>query len=225
MLEAKKIFLFEKFFIIYNRCLLKRRFNSIKVSGLKSLENRNPNLPLIIYANHSSWWDGLVVMEVLSNFKFDNYVMMEEKQLRKLRFFRGIGAFSVVRKNPQEATKSIEYSVKILSQKINRTLLIFPQGEILHNDIRPLRFYNGLAKIIEQSENCLVSPLIIRYEFLGKFKPEIFITIGELRVFNFTDKIVRKKITKELEEVMTVYLDKLKSNLINNDFDNFKKIL
>jgi 1-acyl-sn-glycerol-3-phosphate acyltransferase len=225
MLEAKKNFLFEKIFIVYNRSLLKRYFHSIKVSGLNSLENRITNLPLIIYANHSSWWDGLIVLEVLSNFNFDNYVMMEEKQLRKLRFFRRIGAFSVVRTNRREAVESIEYSVKILSEKTNRTLLIFPQGEILHNDIRPLRFYNGLAKIIEQSGNCLVCPLIIRYEFLGQFKPEIFITIGEPRVFNSVDKIVRKKVTKEFEEVLTTYLDKLKSNLINNDLDNFKKIL
>lgn len=225
MLEAKKNFLFEKIFIFYNRNLLKRRFHSIKVSGLKLPENRNPNTPLIIYANHSSWWDGLIILEVLSNFKFDNFVLMEEKQLRKLRFFRRLGAFSVVRENPREAKKSIEYSVKILTEKINRTLLIFPQGEILHNDIRPLGFFNGLSEIIEQSGNCLVCPLVIRYEFRGNFKPEIFITIGEPRAFNFADKITRKKVTKELEEAMTFYLDDLKSNLINNDTAHFTKIL
>ncbi len=225
MLEAKKNFLFEKIFVIYNRKLLKRRFGSIKVLGLKSLENKKPNLPLIIYANHSSWWDGLVILEVLSNFVFDRYVMMEEKQLRKLRFFRRLGAFSVARDNPLEAVKSIKYSIKILTEKINRTLLLFPQGEILHNDIRPLRFFNGLAKIIEQTGNCLVCPLVIRYEFRGHFKPEIFITIGELMAFEFVDKIVGKKVTNELEAVMTDYLDELKSKLINNNFDNFKKIL
>ncbi len=225
MLEAKKNFLFEKFFVIYNRSLLKRRFRCIKVSGLKSFEERNPSLPLIIYANHSSWWDGLVILEVLSNFMFDKYVMMEEKQLRKLWFFRRLGAFSVVRENPLEAVRSIEYSVKILTEKINRTLLLFPQGEILPNDIRPLHFFNGLAKIIEQTGTCLTCPLVIRYEFRGNFKPEIFIMIGEPRVFEFVDKTARKKVTGELEAQMSVYLDRLKSNLINNNFDNFKKIL
>jgi 1-acyl-sn-glycerol-3-phosphate acyltransferase len=141
MLEAKKNFLFEKIFVSYNRFLLKRRFCSIKISGLEYLENRNPDLPMIIYANHSSWWDGLVIFEVLSKFKFENYVMMEEKQLRKLRFFRLLGAFSVVRENPREAIKSINYAVKMLSEKTNCTLLIFPQGEILPSDVRPMRFF------------------------------------------------------------------------------------
>lgn len=225
MLEAKKNFLFEKIFVSYNRVLLKRRFHLIKISGLKYLENKNPDLPLIIYANHSSWWDGLVMLEVLSDFKFENYVMMEEKQLRHLRFFRRLGAFSVVRENPREAIKSIEYAVKILSEKTNRTLLIFPQGEILPNDIRPIIFFNGLTKIIEQTGNCLVCPAAIRYEFLGNFKPEIFIAIGEPKIFNFAGKSVRKESTRTLKKSLSDSLDLLKSLIIRGDLDSFEKIL
>lgn len=225
MLEAKKNFLFEKIFIRYNRGLLTRRFASVNVSGLEFLENRNPEIPLIVCANHSSWWDGLVVLELLSNFKFDNYVMMEEKQLRKLRFFRRLGAFSVNRSNFRDALKSINYSVKILSEKKNRTVLIFPQGAIFHNDIRPLVFFSGLAKVIEQIGTCKICPINIRYEFLGKFKPDIFIAIGEPLTFNFSDKVVRKTTTSRIEAVMTFHLDNLKQKIIKNDFDNFKKIL
>lgn len=225
MLEAKKNFLFEKIFTFYNRGLLKRRFNSINVFGLEFLENRDSNVPLIICANHSSWWDGLIVLEIISNFKLDRYVMMEEKQLRKLRFFRRIGAFSIVRTNSRKVLKSIEYSVKILSEGKNRILLIFPQGEILHNDIRPLKFYNGLAKIIERVAVCQVCPLVIRYEFLGKFKPEIFVAIGEPLTFNSADKLIRKKTTRELEAVMTSLLDNLKQKVVSNDCEEFKKIL
>jgi len=225
MLEAKKNILFEKIFIAYNRILIKRRFQLIKVSGLKCLEKRNPDLPLIIFSNHSSWWDGLVILELLSNFKLENYVMMEEKQLRKLRFFRRLGAFSIVRENPREAFKSIEYSVKILSERKNRVLLIFPQGEIFHNDASPMRFFNGLSKIIEESGDCLVCPVALRYEFLGNYKPEIFIAVGEPKRFSSVDKIARKKITRELEAILTNCLDHLKSNLANNEINNFKQIL
>ncbi len=225
MLEAKKNFLFEKIFIRYNRGLLTRRFASVNVSGLEFLENRNPEIPLIVCANHSSWWDGLVFLELLSNFKFDNYVMMEEKQLRKLRFFRRLGAFSINRSNFRDALKSINYSVKILSEKKNRTVLLFPQGAIFHNDIRPLMFFSGLAKIIEQIGTCKICPIGIRYEFLGKFKPDIFIAIGEPLTFNFPGKIIRKTTTSRIEAVMTLLLDNLKQKIIKNDFDNFKKIL
>jgi 1-acyl-sn-glycerol-3-phosphate acyltransferase len=45
-------------------------------------------MPQIIYVNHSSWWDGLIFLEILRRFDNENYVLMEEKQLRKLFFFR-----------------------------------------------------------------------------------------------------------------------------------------
>jgi 1-acyl-sn-glycerol-3-phosphate acyltransferase len=99
MLEANKIRWFEKIFAIYNRNLLRRRFHSLQVSGLNFLARKNAEMPSVIYANHSSWWDGLVFLEILRRFDFEYYVMMEEKQLRNLFFFRWLGAFSVVRRN------------------------------------------------------------------------------------------------------------------------------
>ena len=87
MLEAYKIRWFEKVFAIYNRNLLRRRFHSLQVSGLNFLEDKSNDTPSIIYANHSSWWDGLIFLELLRRFNFENYVIMEEKQLSNLFFF------------------------------------------------------------------------------------------------------------------------------------------
>ena len=150
---------------------------------------------------------------------------MEEKQLRNLQFLRLLGAFSVVREKPRESIKSIDYAVKTLSEKKNRTLLIFPQGEILHNDIRPMRFFNGLSKIIENIGNCLICSAAIRYEFLGNYKPEIFISIGKSKKISFADKSVRKQITRELEKNLTNNLDSLKTLVKNNSLKEFENIL
>jgi hypothetical protein len=88
-----------------------------------------------------------------------------------------------------------------------------------------MRFFNGLSKIIEESGDCLVCPVALRYEFLGNYKPEIFIAVGEPKRFSSVDKIARKKITRELEAILTNCLDHLKSNLANNEINNFKQIL
>ena len=97
MLTAKKSAVFERVFAVYNRNLLNRRFHSLNVCGLENLTERNAQLPLIIYANHSSWWDGLAAFEISRAARLDSYMMMEEKQLKKLFPFRLLGAFSVVR--------------------------------------------------------------------------------------------------------------------------------
>jgi len=224
MLEARKSVWFEKIFAAYNSNLIRRRFNSLRVSGLNFLHASDKNLPLLLYANHSSWWDGLLAFQISRKVKLDSFLMMEEKQLRKLKLFRKIGAFSVVREKPREAIKSIVYAADILREKSNRAVWIFPQGEILPNDIRPLGFYNGFTKIIEKVGICNVIPVAMRFEFLGDFKPDIFVKIGEPDIFNKDGNFISKKTTVLLENKLTENLNILKSQIVTNNLDDFQKI-
>ncbi len=220
MLEAKKSQWFERIFQIYNRNLLKRRFHSIRVLGLDNFIKVNSS---IIYANHSSWWDGLIAFEISKALRADSFIMMEEKQLRNLSLFRRLGAFSVVRENPRQAVKSLNYAVNLLKEKPSRTLWIFPQGKILPNDSRPILFYNGLARIIERVADCSAVPLAIRYEFLNEYKPEIFVKIGESDNFNEID-FNSKKLTRNFESRISKTLDELKNDVVSQNFANYKKI-
>ncbi len=225
MLEAAKNKSFEKIFAIYNQNLLKRRFHSIQVSGLDFLREKDRQLPLIIYANHSSWWDGLAAFQISYNTKLDSFIIMEEKQLRKLYLFRKLGAFSIIRENAREAYKSLNYAAELLKKNVNRTLWIFPQGEILPNDIRPLKFYNGLTKIVEKVGNCYVLPVAFRYEFLGNYKPEIFVQIGEPEIYKSCKNLPIKIGTQIFSEKLTVILDSLMQDVLNKNVNSFEKII
>lgn len=225
MLEAKKSDWFEKIFAVYNRNLFRRRFESFQVSGLKFLPRTSREFPLIIYVNHSSWWDGLAAFQISKTASLDSFIMMEEKHLKKLFLFRRLGAFSVVRENRFEAAQSINYAVNLLREKTSRTLWIFPQGEILPNDIRPLKFFGGLSKIIQKLDFCFVLSIAIRYEFAGKYKPEAFLKIDKPIFFDNDKKFSRKAITKTLEENLTRTLDELKINIVNKDFKDFENII
>lgn len=224
MLKANKSLWFERAFAVYNRQLLKRRFNSFQIFGLDFLKNKGEMMPLVIYANHSSWWDGLVFLEILRRINSENYVLMEEKQLRKLFFFRWLGAFSVVRENPRQAIKSINYAANLLSENSNRTLLIFPQGEILLNDVRPLRFYQGLARIIEKVQKCRVTPAALRFEFEGNFKPEIYAKIGEPEILQIDENYNVKNSTSDYERRLTETLESLKRDVTARVTDGYDKI-
>ncbi len=224
MLEARKSVLLEKIFAVYNSNLIKRRFNSLQVSGLDFLTARNKNFPLIIYANHSSWWDGLVAFQISREIKLDSFLIMEERQLRKLRFFRKLGAFSVIREKPREAVKSIAYAADILQKKPNRAVWIFPQGEILPNDIRPLGFYNGLSKITEKVGTCYAVSVAMRFEFLGEFKPDIFVKIDEPEISNNDGSFFSKKMTAIFEKKLTETLNTLRTQILTKKTDGYKKI-
>lgn len=225
MLEANKSAHFEKIFAIYNRNLLKRRFYSLQVSGLNYLFNKNINSPLIIYCNHSSWWDGLVAFQISYKTGLRSFIMMEEKQLKDLFLFRKLGAFSVVREKPREAMHSIRYAAKILNEDSNSTLWIFPQGEILPNDRRPLKFFNGLSKIIEKTKICETTSLSMRYEFLSDFKPQIFVKIEKPEEISQAEISDPRKLTEILAARLTANLGKLKNDIIEQKLSEYESIL
>jgi chlorobactene lauroyltransferase len=225
MLEANKNRLFEAIFAVYNRNLLRRHFESLKVTGLNYLEAAGSDFPLIIFPNHSAWWDGLVAFEISRAAGLDAYVMMEEKQLRKLFPFRYLGAFSVVREKPREAVRSLNYASRLLLDDAGRTLWIFPQGEILPNDVRPLRFYQGLRRIVEKVGRCRVASLAIRYEFLGEFKPQIFVKIGKPEMLPADAAVTGEDLTSALAARLTADLDALKSDIVNVRTADYRRIV
>jgi chlorobactene lauroyltransferase len=225
MLEANKNILFEAIFSIYNRNLLKRRFNSLNVEGLDFLVNKDSSLPLIIYCNHSSWWDGLIAFQVSRNAKLDSYLMMEEKNLRRFFLFRKLGAFSINRKNTRLAIQTLKYSVDLLAKDSKKTLWIFPQGEIVNNDFRPFIFYNGLSSIIKKVGNCMVASLSMRYEFLGEYKPDIFVKIGKPEFIDAANSFNKKQITNYLSSKLTTDLDQLKNDILNKNTKSYKTMI
>ena len=224
MLEAKKSAWFEKIFALYNRRLFKRRFHSLRVSGLENLAAKNSHIPLLIYANHSSWWDGLTAFEIWRAARLDSFVMMEERQLKNLSLFRRLGAFSVVRENAREAVKSMNYAAELLKKNPRQTVWIFPQGAILPNDLRPLKFFHGLARIIEKTEKCAVAPVALRYEFFGHYKPEILVKIGSPKLFTTGIDFDAKKKTGEFENDLTAALDDLKTDILTDNLQNYENI-
>jgi len=223
MLEAKKSAWFEKVFAVYNRNLIKRRFHSLQVSGLDFLRDNDAQIPLIVYANHSSWWDGLAAFEIFRQAKLDAFYLMEEKQLKNLFLFRRLGAFSVVRENPREAVKSINYAAELL-KNTNGTLLIFPQGEIVSNDARPIKFYTGLSRIIEKIGEVYAVPMAMRYEFLGEFKPQIFVKIASPELVETDGNFNAKEKTNIFAERLTMNLDKLKTDIINKNLAAYENL-
>lgn len=225
MLEANKSGWFEKLFSIYNRNLLRRRFHALHFSGSEILAESSPDIPRIIYANHSSWWDGLVAFQITSFLKLNAFVLMEEKQLKRLFLFRKLGAFSVVRENPFEAVKSINYAAGLLNENPQRTLWIFPQGEISPNDIRPIKFYNGVSRIIKKVGKCFALPLVFRYEFLGDHKPEIFAKAGEAELIDINQNLNIKSTTKIFEGKTASLLEEVRTDILNKNFNKYKNII
>lgn len=224
MITARKSRWFEKLFAIYNRNLIARRFEGLQVAGLENLRNRKRDAPLLLYANHSSWWDGLMILQVGRAGNLEQYAMMEERQLRRYSFHRKLGAFSVVRENPREALRSIEYGGQLL-RNTDRALWIFPQGDTLPNDVRPLKLYAGAARIVEQAGRAYAAPVGLRYEFLNDFRPRAFVRIGRLQLVTVDNSFTTKRLTHLFTESLTGTLDHVRTDILRSTLTDYEEIV
>lgn len=223
MIEARKNSLFESLFGLYNRRQLRRHFHRLLLDGREEVNKLTRSLPIVFFGNHSCWWDGLIEFYLSrAVFDFDSYLMMDEQQMSKYRFFRRIGVFSVDRGSPREAMRSVEYAVSLLDRP-NRVLWIYPQAIMRPNDARPLSFYSGLARVAKALGRVQLVPIAHRYEFLHEQRPDALVRIGPpVTVESVRD---HKHLTEQLESCLTELLDSLRCSVVTEKLDQFEVLL
>ncbi|MGF7030611.1 hypothetical protein J2T17_001516 [Paenibacillus mucilaginosus] len=96
--------------------------------------------------------------------------MMSEEGLRRFRFFRRLGAFSVDRGSLQGVKDSLRYAAGVLEGE-RRALWLFPQGDIRHGDVHPLGFHSGIGYLLREVPGIQVVPVSFYYCFLQDQKP------------------------------------------------------
>ncbi|HKP53192.1 MAG TPA: lysophospholipid acyltransferase family protein [Chloroflexia bacterium] len=183
------------------------------------------HLPVIFCATHSGWWDGHMAYILNKRiFRRDAYLMMEEAQLARYSFFSWAGAFGVDKHNAHNALESIKYVTNIVSERSNRALWIFPQGEMSHPDVRPIRVYRGATNIARRLGDCALVPVAFRYDFLREQAPDAFANVG-------APLLVREKesrpvsLTPRLTEAMTRVADELRESVTLHKFEPYQRVL
>jgi len=190
---------FKRVFAKYNEnYLLKRHFHAIRMNG--QIDPAPRGQPVLYIMNHSSWWDGMVVYHVIANASSrEHYMMMDEEQMSRYRFFRKIGAFSIDKKSRRGMVASLRYSENLLNQ--GEGVWLFPQGDIYHLERRPLRFQSGAGYLLERCPETIVQPVTVYY-FLGVHqKAEASLIFGD-PVRGEWAQLGRKQITTTLESVL-----------------------
>lgn len=182
--------------------------------------------PLVVYLTHSSWWDAymlfLLYYKILDG-GFQNYIMMEAKQLRAYRFFAWCGAFSIDRKIPGDVDRSIGYIANRLRERRDRCLWIFPQGRIAPTDRRPIVAYPGIARVVKQAGGATLWPVALRYEFRGEQQPEVLIHCGPAHYAPGDQN--EQALTEEVGARLCAAADRLRDDTLHETFDQYRVLL
>lgn len=174
MLKAKHLFLFYHFFRLHSLWNIKRHFEKVEINGVYEEKGK----PLLIIANHISWWDGFWVVYFRQKVvKRRFHFMMLEEQLQKNWFLRFAGGFSI-NKHSKTIIETLQYTQALLENPENM-VLVFPQGKIESHYLTSLTFEKGIQKIVTRSKNSQIIFTVHLIDYFSNKKPTLFIYFKE----------------------------------------------
>lgn len=163
-----------------------------------------PDLPLLLVANHVSWWDGFLLREVHRRIRPDAplHVVMSGRELRRNPLFRWMGAVPLG-DGPLAARQLLLDLQARRHARHDAVFGFFPQGRIWPSHRRPLGFRRGATWLATRLAPIAVVPVGLHLEPLTRPGPAAFVSVGRPR-------IVRAESTVgELEDSVTRLVDDL----------------
>lgn len=169
-----------RWFTWYARRYVRRHFHAVRLSP-RGVPPGHPNLPLIVYANHPSWWDPLVCLVLKAEFYSERtaFAPMDAAMLQRYRFFGRLGFFGVEPRRVRGAAQFLRTAEAIL-QSPEHLLALTPQGRFVDVRQRPLRFAPGLGHLAARIQGGCFIPMALEYVFWEERLPEILVRFGEM---------------------------------------------
>ena len=176
MIPARKVASFNLLLRRWLGRVLRRRFHGVYVFRSARLRALDTATPMIGCVNHTNWWDGFVLY-VLSHrlLAHDIYLAMEEKNLRRYRFFTWMGVFGIDLADRRAALPGLRYALRLL--RPGRLVWMFVQGRLLPAG-KPITVRPG-ALFLARRTGARLLPVALRYEWLGESRPSVFVLAGE----------------------------------------------
>jgi len=194
-----------------------------------SSDPRTAAVPIIAVANHPSWWDGYLALLLSRRFGLPRYLMMDAAQLRRYGFFAWAGCFGVERDDPRDVGRAIVYASRLFAAHRNALLWMFPQGEIVPADVRPVVVHRGVAHVIRRATETIpevsVMPVAWQLIYRGEQHPEVVIRTGEIMQLDRTTGRDVSAVTHKIQCRLTETMDALHYDLVHDDLRAYRVIL
>lgn len=162
------------------RPYLRRHFHCVVVD-----RERRPALdvagndPLIVYANHPSWWDPLVA-QYLNRVLFDRrtfYAPIDAEALEQYKVFERLGFFGVQLSSKSGASAFLSNSREILGRE-RAALWMTPEGRFADVRDRDATLMPGLSHLCHRTENAYVVAVALEYAFWDERLPICFASLS-----------------------------------------------
>lgn len=143
-----------------------------------------PDAAVLAVANHVSWWDGFLVLDVRNRLAPTRpiHTVMLERELARRPFLRWMGCLGIEPGSPGSVRRVLR-EVRRLRRRGPLFLSFFPQGVIRPAFTRPLEFRPGLEAFSRAVAPGILLPLALHLEGLNHPRPTAFVSVGPPRAF------------------------------------------
>lgn len=204
---------------------LRTSFHALRLAkpGLPAID---PTLPLIVYANHPSWWDGafmpVLVMRLFRSRRA--FGPIDGDALQRYGFMRRLGFFGVQSGTYAGAATFLRVGRRVLAQP-DTVFVLTPEGSFNDTRQRPVRLMPGLAGLIASVPRVSVLPLAVEYPFWSESKPEALARFGEPVVMGAGSAGSLSGLQQTLEANLSATMDELAADAVSRDAARFEVLL
>lgn len=138
----------------------------------------------ILYANHASWWDPLVLLYLAQHVFHDRqlYGPIDARALDRYPWLRRLGLFGIEPGTMAGTRRFLRIGHELLDSS-RCALAVTAQGGFVDARTRPVRLQRGVAALLAEHPGAQAVPVAIEYPFWNEREPEVLIRFGEpLRV-------------------------------------------
>ena len=214
-----------QFFVRVLTRRLRTSFHAVRLAkpGVPAVPDE---LPMVIYANHPSWWDPALALVLMTRLfpSRRSFAPIDAAALQRYGFMRRIGMFGVTQGRYEGAAIFLRIGSRILSQP-GTLLYLTPQGRFTDVRDRPVEFRSGLAHLLSRVPRVTVVPLAVEYPFWDESTPEALVRFGEPITLGKAVTAEIPKIQEELETRLCRTMDCLAEASASRDPSRFETLL
>ena len=165
-----------RFFRRVVRRYFRQHFRAVGAQGTARL--RGLTGPIIVYGNHSSWWDPMIVVLLGEKLLPErrHYAPMDAQALEQYPILKKLGIFPVEMATTRGAVNFLATAETILNE--GGVLWVTPQGRFADPRDFPLSFKPGLGALALRMPGVPVVPLALEYPFWNERLPESLMYFG-----------------------------------------------
>ncbi|MEZ4422674.1 MAG: 1-acyl-sn-glycerol-3-phosphate acyltransferase [Gemmatimonadota bacterium] len=137
--------------------------------------------PLLVLANHVSWWDGFLVERLVRRLRPQAplYTVMLERELARAPFLRLTGGLGLVPGSMAGTRALLRALERERARRNDLVVQFFPQGSIYPSRRRPLGFQDGFQLVARALGDAVLLPVGIHLEPFNHPRSTALVTAGE----------------------------------------------